>query len=178
SDSAHDALFVGLVLVDGIAGGWLAQAASSPHPACCVVRQTECDLLGHHRAGTSLFVEPSAFSDVADQQRHDKSPALISGAPDRCAVLCSVVDKVQLSNAVQGSSITLLKPSNAILDLSNVILKPSIAILSFSNAILSFSNAIPKLSNAILRSSNAILRLSIALLRPSIAIPKPSNAVL
>src|SRR5438105_3069325 len=96
SDSAHDALFVGLVLVDGIAGGWLAQAASSPHPACCVVRQTECDLLGHHRAGTSLFVEPSAFSDVADQQRHDKSPALISGAPDRCAVLCSVVDKVQL----------------------------------------------------------------------------------
>jgi len=35
-------------------------------------------------------VESPAFSDVGNESRHDKSPALITGAPDRDALLCSV----------------------------------------------------------------------------------------
>lgn len=73
-----------------MAGRVLARRAVAACPPRSVVQQTERDLRGHDCLGTALLVESSAFSNVGNKSREDKSPALVIRAPNRDAVLCSV----------------------------------------------------------------------------------------
>lgn len=90
SDSAHDACCLRALLGRHTAGGALAGDAEPAGAPCRVVRQRECDLLGHDCLCETLFVDSSAFSDVGNCNRDDKNPTLISGTPDRDALLCSL----------------------------------------------------------------------------------------